>query len=491
MRGAVVRRFVYPVAVLACGVVFSAMWSTAAQAADKQKVVVEQFGGPSSDKLRSLVLKAIDKAAGFDAIADKKVAAVEADLGLMQTADAYGAVARELKASGFVRGTVSGGKKAKAKIVVRDGDGNTVAEDSWSGKNPAKAVDAASKQLASSLASMLGKLKGAPSGSAPVAKAEKPAKAEPKAEKADDKPARSDDDEDDGKKTKKKVAKADKSDDDEDDAAPASSSSDDADSSVRAAASEEERPSGGASGAGWTGLDASFGVHVYSRKFTYNNVGSDGSDFTPKGDQQEYNLSAAPAIALNVDYFFLRYLGVTAGGEWTPPILVSKDTNGKTFSTASYLAGGGVKGKFGLGPIELMPSVVGQIHRFSVDPKDPSSGSAPQVAPVQYTIIRPGLTARVNIGKFALIAGGGYLLVTNPGGIKTDYFPNAKAQGADGFAGAAFGLPFLSGLEARVMLDVRRYVYAMNSAASDDRITGGATDQYIGGNLSIAWTSRR
>jgi hypothetical protein len=252
---------------------------------------------------------------------------------------------------------------------------------------------------------------------------------------------------------------------------------------------DDERPARSA-GAGWTGLDASFGLHLYSRKFTYNNATADGGSFSPVGDQQEYDLTVAPAIALGLDYFFTPNVGLTVGGEWTPPVLVSKDANGVTYSTASYMAGGGVKGKFGLGPIELLPSLTGHIHRFSVDPKNPEAGTAPRVAPVQYSIARPGLGARVSIGSFALIAGAGYLFVLNPGGIKADYFPNAKAQGVDGFAGAAFGLPFLRGLEARVTLDFRRYVFAMNSVTGDERITGGATDQYLGANLGVGWSAR-
>lgn len=474
MRGALV-------AVLACGVVLTGLApgvSTEPAFADKTKVVVEQFSGPSSDKLRQMVNKAIDKA-GADTVSDKKVAAAEADLGLMQASDAYGAVAKELKASGFVRGTVSGGKKAKAKIVVRDADGNAVADQSWTGKNPAKAVEAAGKALPSAMGALLAKLKGGGGGAAVAAKPTKADKAEAAAEdksssdEAAAAPKKG--------KAKKEVAAAKDEDADDDD-----SGSSDSDGSVRAAASDET-PSAPPRGRGWTGFDVGLGVHLYSRNFTYNNVDSNGDAFPAIGDQQEYKLPAAPAIALSGDYFFLPYLGATIGGEWTPPVLVSKDPAGKTYTTGSYMVGVGAKGKFDVGPVELLPVLTYNIHQFSVNPKNPEAGSAPRVAPVQYSILRPGVGARMSLGSLALLAGAGYLQVLNPGGIKSDYFPNATVKGIDGYVGGAFALPFMRGTEIRVTLDFRRYAFAMNSAMDDNRITGGAVDQYLGGNVGVGW----
>ena len=53
---------------------------------------------------------------------DKKVAATEADLGLIQASDAYDAVAKQLKASAFVGGKVTSAKKPKATLTVRGAD---------------------------------------------------------------------------------------------------------------------------------------------------------------------------------------------------------------------------------------------------------------------------------------------------------------------------------------------------------------------------------
>ena len=61
-------------------------------------------------------------------VAVKKVAMVEADLGLIRASDNYTAVARELKVNAFVGGTVMPGRRPRARIVVRSADGGVVGQ---------------------------------------------------------------------------------------------------------------------------------------------------------------------------------------------------------------------------------------------------------------------------------------------------------------------------------------------------------------------------
>ena len=76
-------------------------------AADK-KVVVENFSGPDADDLRKVVQKVLKGMSGYELVSDKKLAAAEADLGLMQASDAYEAVGKQLGATAFINGKVSG-----------------------------------------------------------------------------------------------------------------------------------------------------------------------------------------------------------------------------------------------------------------------------------------------------------------------------------------------------------------------------------------------
>jgi hypothetical protein len=71
------------------------------------------------------------------------------------------------------------------------------------------------------------------------------------------------------------------------------------------------------------------------------------------------------------------------------------------------------------------------------------------------------------------------------GELRDVYFPGATGRGGVGYAGFAFGLPWMTGLEARVVGDFRRYVFSMNSIKDDPRIAGGAVDQYMGVNILV------
>ena len=68
---------------------------------------------------------------GFTIVPDKKLAAIEADLGLIKVSDSYSAVAREVKATAFVAGIMVGGRRPKARVVVRNADGKIIGAQGW------------------------------------------------------------------------------------------------------------------------------------------------------------------------------------------------------------------------------------------------------------------------------------------------------------------------------------------------------------------------
>jgi hypothetical protein len=122
----------------------------------------------------------------------------------------------------------------------------------------------------------------------------------------------------------------------------------------------------------------------------------------------------------------------------------------------------------------------------------------PQVAGVAYKHVRAGAGVRVRItDKISAMAGAAWLQVLKMGEIQDSYFPWATALAGDAYVGAAYALPFLTNLEARATVDVRRYALNMHSYGPDlDRTmgaaggaAGGATDDYIGLNLAIAYRS--
>src|SRR4051812_29960830 len=146
----------------------------AAQADKPKKVVIEQFSGPSSDQFKKLVAGAVSKQ-GIEVVSDKKRAATEADLGLLQVSDNYAAVAKELGVGAFIDGTVTGSKHLTARLKVKGPDGSSLGSASWTGANAKKLLNSIDDTVAKKVAGILGGAGGAKE--APVAEAA-PAKEE-------------------------------------------------------------------------------------------------------------------------------------------------------------------------------------------------------------------------------------------------------------------------------------------------------------------------
>src|SRR4051812_31276774 len=212
----------------------------AAQADKPKKVVIEQFSGPSSDQFKKLVAGAVSKQ-GIEVVIDKKRAATEADLGLLQVSDNYPAVAKELGVGAFIDGTVTGSKHLTARLKVKGPDGASLGSASWTGANAKKLLNSIDDTVAKKLASILSG--GAAKEEAPVAAAA--AKEEAVAEEAP-------------KARKKKAA--------DDEEKPAKSKEEDATVSASASTDSEE-PSGPPSP--YARFDLAAGAHVYGRNFSY------------------------------------------------------------------------------------------------------------------------------------------------------------------------------------------------------------------------------
>lgn len=452
-------------AVLAAGVLVASGAERSAFA-DKPKVAVEQFSGPGADKLRSAVVKAVEKAGG-EVVSPKKVSAVQADLGLMQISDSYSGIAKELKLSGFIGGGVSKvRRKFKARIVARDASGSAVGSGAWAGANPKKALDAATRSADAKVAALLERMQ---KGGGPVAAA------------ADEDTGNDDDaggDDKDDKAAKTADKDADSSSGDEESRPSKSGKKSAAASDDNAVAEEaDEAPAGAvAPGEPWKGFDVQVGSHIYSRKLTFNQ--------RQGAYPQEYSLPAGPAIMASADYFVTTYLGATAGGEYSFALI--SDDGAAKYKTSSFMFHGGLKGKTHFGMFELTGALEYALHKFEVTP-DASDTNPPLVPPVSYSAVVPTIAGRYTLSPVVALFGGvSYMAVLNPGNIKSaDWFPDAAAKGTGGFLGLAVRLPFF-GLEGRASADFRNYALAMNSKMNDKYAAGGATDRYLGLNIALA-----
>lgn len=433
----------------------------AARAEKPKKAVVEQFSGASADQFKKLVVGALGKQ-GIEVISDKKRAATEADLGLLQVSDNYPAVAKELGVGAFIDGTVTGSKNLTARLKVKGPDGAAIGQASWTGSNAKKLLNNIDDTVAKKLAGIFGGGAAAAEAPAPVAAAA---------------PAAKDEFEEEAPKPKKKKAVV-----AEEEEKPAAKSGEE--EATVAASADEEEPAAAASP--FASLDLSAGAHVYGRKFEYNR--------SLLGGQQAYNLPAVPAPTIILDYFFTKNIGITGSFEYSMA-LISEDKPGFKYTTSSMGYSFGGKYRHFLGTTELHGVLAYASYGFKITP-EATDKTPPQVAAVDYKQIKAGAGVRIPFGdKFALVGGGAYLHLLSMGelgGTNDSYFPGATGRGGVGYAGFAFGLPWMSGLDARVVGDFRRYVFSMNSIKEDadptkgpGRIAGGAVDQYIGVNLLL------
>jgi hypothetical protein len=438
----------------------------AAWAQKPKRVVVEQFSGTGADKFRIVVSRILVKG-GVDIISDKKVATTEADLGLLQVSDNYAAVSKELKAGAFIDGTVTGKKKLTARLRVKGPDGAPMGNAIWQAKKLPALLKAVNATLSAKLATIFtnaagGKQPEAAAAPAPVAAAAPaPADDTPPPPKAAAKKKKADDEE--PAPAEEKVAAA-----DGEKAAPA-----DADEPTVSEEAEPEKPSK------FHKLDLAAGAHVYGRTFSYNQ--------NAVGRQQEYRLPVVPAPAISVEYFFTPLIGAQLTAEYSVA-LISQDSAGNKYKTSSMAYSIGPRLRYNMGSTELTGGVSYAMNSFKVVPEtgDPT---APQVAGVEYKQVKVGGAARIAVtDKVAVVGGGNYLHLLGFGELQSDtYFPYATGRGGEGFAGLAFALPWMKGLEARGTLDLRRYVFDMHSQDADMRIAGGAVDQYVGVNILLGY----
>ena len=452
--------------------------------AQKKNVVVEMMKGPMAPRLRIVVMKSLARG-GFTVVPDKKLAAIEADLGLIKVSDSYSAVAREVKATAFLAGIMVGGRRPKARVVVRNADGKIIGAQGWQATSLPKLLAAVNATATPKLSGIINGGGGrAPAPAAPKAEstedllaaaeksaAKKPAAAEAEAET--EAPAEEAAEEAAPRKRKSKAG-------DEE-----SEASEDADAEV---AEEAETPSKSKKAAAvpGTGLNVAFVLRMFSRNFAYNESIRGGQQGYQAPEKRFNNLPLVPAPGLALEYFPARFAGVV--GSFNYGIAGSKDQGGSVYKTSVYSWLIGAKGRIALGSMDIEPSVGYGSNVFKVD--DFSTGAnGIQVAGVDYRHIRAGggISLPVSFGRFQ--AGGHYLHILSAGDILSEKYFQGNAVGGEVFAGAVIPLGFMKNLDFRPSLDFRRIAFAFTPGGQmATRLAGGAVDQYIGLNLGIGYS---
>jgi hypothetical protein len=244
-------------------------------------------------------------------------------------------------------------------------------------------------------------------------------------------------------------------------------------------------------------LDAELGMKGFQRHLAYQN---DVNNVLP-----DYDLSGAPAVAINVGIYPIRTAtgsitaGLTGGFEnafsigttYRDPQAGQQGTH--TTRAMAYSVGGRVNFAFGTNTV----GVGGEygVQKFTVDLPDPTLDNA-QVPDVEYQFIRPNVAARFGLAnRISLLASLGYLYIISAGEIVSARYFRGPATSASGFdinAGVAWA-PLsgsLSNLELRPMLGWRRIAFKFTPGADpavDPYVATGAHDDYLSLSLMVGF----
>jgi hypothetical protein len=460
-----------PFAVLLAATIFVGTVFSSEAYAQKKRVVVEMFNkGPGPAKVRLAVIRGLLKN-GIEVVPDKKVAAVEADLGLIKVSDSRPAVARETKADAFVGGVVAAGRRPKARVVIRSAEGKTLGAASWQGRNIKQLIAMVNATAGAKLAPIVKSAGGAPAvARADTAESDPLGATSSRRATKEEEPAP----EAEGKKSKA------------DEEAPAEAPENpEADAEVAAEADEDE-PGTTSKRARGQGLNVAFVLRMFSRSFSYSDSKRGGQQGYQAPEEKFIGMPIVPMPGLAIEYFPTAMVG--AFGSYNRAIVGSKDSEGSVYKTSAYSWLVGAKGRIPVSSLEIEPSVAYGSHVFKVSNfvDDPTRI---QVAGVDYRHVRIGSDVRMPIGSGAsLVAGGHYLYSMDAGDIlNKEKFFDGNALGGEGSAGVVFPLSFYKGLEARVGADFRQVVFKFTPTTADARIAGGATDRYIGLNLGLGY----
>jgi hypothetical protein len=114
--------------------------------------------------------------------------------------------------------------------------------------------------------------------------------------------------------------------------------------------------------------------------------------------------------------------------------------------------------------------------------------AAPLAPDVHYKFVRLGLDAKFGFGDVAIGGHLGTRLVSDTGGLRTDWFPNTKTKSLE--AGLFLRYRVTRALEIVVAGDLLRYAFDFNPIPPQTDpwskpVAGGATDQYLTGSLGL------
>ena len=411
----------------------------AAVAMEPKRVVVGSIVGPGSGRVRTQVVRALDRQDPIELVEMAEMQRAATRLGVELSDDAgLRSAAGALGVHAVVEGeTRRRGRRWSANIEIVDaGSAEVVGEHRFVGRNAATLANSVRRELWDRL---------------------HPAFAQTEAPPAPERPAVSgaSDDEDDR--------------DEDDDSAPEPA---DADPSNRPVA-----------------LDLAVEARVFSRRLRYH---QDRFSLL-----RGYTLDFGPTIAATARWFpgahftdgFGAHIGIDVEYERAFGINTTRRDQ-EVFPTTMQSWAVGLRGRIPFGAQSFGVAIAYGGHEFSVDPSGPAvpgRNNIPLLPSVDYRFLRFTADGRLApIAGLRLLAGFSYLLVLDAGGIQESiWFPRASVGAIAAHGGIGYELDV--GIEVRAVVMLRRYFYTFDPEPLDPWIAGGAVDQYISYSLALAW----
>jgi hypothetical protein len=199
-----------------------------------------------------------------------------------------------------------------------------------------------------------------------------------------------------------------------------------------------------------------------------------------------YKLSPGPQAALWLEAYpaafatggFAANIGIIGRLDYGFGVS-SKTPAGAVLNTTFRSYHVGLKVRFPMGTFVPYVSAAYGAQTFAVN-----GGNVPAF---EYKLIRPAVGTRIELSPAMDIdIAAGYVLVTDPGGVKAMY-PNTAAYGIDVAASFGFRVTEMVGLRAGV--DFRQYGITFGAPAAGQAAVTGGTDRYIAawGGLEVVF----
>ncbi len=251
------------------------------------------------------------------------------------------------------------------------------------------------------------------------------------------------------------------------------------------AAPPASTPSRDARDVGAAILDASLGMDVGARHFSYSDP------VTP--NLRRYDLDLGPAVAAAIEVYplaatellVLRDLGVT-GDVRRAFALGSRAPSGEAVSTTWMRYDLGLRARTRVGARGAHAVLVGASASYGREAftfADAPAGTA-DLPSAAYSFARARLDARVPLGPVALVAAAAYLFVLDAGDAAAR-LRDTHVGGVEARLGVA--LPFGGPFEARLGAEYTRFFYSSAPVPGDAYVAGGALDQLMRGELALAY----